>query len=345
MWQDSQDTNEDGVPVRLYQPILYSGRAADTKDPTLSHVGGSPTYFDSDAIETPVCQSCGDTMYLLLQLYNPETERTLHVFGCNRGSCVASLFEPSQFSVGGGGRFVCRHSKPSETRVEQEKNKETMPIESVAESAWTSDEKDDAENDWNVTDDNTKDVEAMLAAMEMEGTKPKVSTKKASHITKSKSQNTALLPSFSCFEIHGLQEPPAVSKNVDMDDDDVGMMGNDDKKIQQMLAKYMEQEEDEYIIAAIQGASSNAGGGPGEQDERLPPEDRALLTFTDRVKRAPRQIVRYAKGGLPLWSVYVCQCCMNFECIMSCSIVNQSHISVQQSIATARTNKKEQQTK
>ena len=308
MWQDNQDTNEDGVPVRLYQPILYSGIAADTKSPTVSHVGGAPSFFEhSDAFETPVCQSCGDTMYLLLQLYNPETERTLHVFGCNRGSCVASLFEASQFSVGGGGRFVCRHFKPLETvsKAEEDKNDETVPTENVLESAWTSSEKDDAENDWDVTDDNTQDVEAMLAAMEMEGgTKVKgVSTKKTFHVAKPKSHNTALSPSFSCFEIHGLQEPPAVRQTDAMDDDDVGMMGNDDKKIQQMLAKYMEEEEDEYIIAAIQGASSNGGGGQGEQDERLPPEDRALLKFTDRVKRAPRQIVRYAKGGVPLWSV------------------------------------------
>ncbi len=304
MWQDDQDTNEDGVPVRLYQPILYSGRAADTNNPTVSHVGGTPAYFDAASnIEMPVCQSCGDTMYLLLQLYTPETERALHVFGCNRGACVASLFETSQFSVGGGGRFVCRHSKPSETVSKEEttRNEETAPSQTVVESAWTNDEKDDAENDWNVTDDNTEDVEAMLAAMEMEGTKAKVSKTKTSHTNKPKSNN--ITSSFSCFEIHGLQEPPEACKNDDMDDDDVGMMGNDDKKIQEMLAKYMEEEEDEYIIAAIQGASSIGGGGPGEQDERLPPEDRALLTFTDRVKRAPRQIVRYAKGGLPLWSV------------------------------------------
>jgi len=319
MWQDGQDTSEDGTPVRLYQPILYSGRAG-AEDPTFSHVGGVPSYFESDDVvntETPQCASCQQEMYLLLQLYNPDMERTLYVFGCNGGSCVASIYEgSSQFSVGGGGRFVCRHSQPCETSESSGDEVEEVDASinpSVTESPWGSDEKGDTENDWDVTDgddDNIDDVEAMVAAMEMEAPKKKTEKTKPARtsIASKKPQESSpnAPPSFSCFEIHGLQEP-AWRKSDDMDDDDVGMMGgiNDDKKIQQMLARYMAEEEDQDIIAAIQGSGGGGGGGGGrgEKDERLPPEDRVMLAFTDRVKRAPRQIVRYAQGGTPLWSV------------------------------------------
>lgn len=40
-----------------------------------------------------------------------------------------------------------------------------------------------------------------------------------------------------------------------------------------------------------------------EEDERLSEEARILLGFQDRLRRAPRQVVRYAPGGKPLWSI------------------------------------------
>jgi pre-rRNA-processing protein TSR4 len=313
MWQDGHDTNEGGVPVRLYQPILYSKRAASA-DAKSSHVGGVPAYFDSDTVvkkETPQCAGCRQEMYLLLQLYNPDTERTLYVFGCNRGSCVASAFEnsnsssTSQFSLGGSGRFVCRHSQPDAESSDEVKDAPAAP---ASESPWGADDNDDADadNDWDMDDDNLDDVEAMVAAMEMKGPGMKAETSKPIHTpaSTSKQSQASSSSSFPCFDIHSLQEP-ASRRSDDMDDDDVGMMGmtTDDKKIQEMLARYMQEEEDEEILAAIQGAGGSGSGRAGEKDERLPAEDRAMLAFTDRVKRSPRQIVRYARGGIPLWSV------------------------------------------
>jgi hypothetical protein len=65
----------------------------------------------------------------------------------------------------------------------------------------------------------------------------------------------------------------------------------------------MEEEDDQEILMALGGGSAGGGGVGREKDERLSAENRALLTFTDRIKRAPRQVVRYAKGGEPMWSV------------------------------------------
>mmetsp|Transcript_9037 Transcript_9037/g.13432 ORF Transcript_9037/g.13432 Transcript_9037/m.13432 type:complete len:413 (-) Transcript_9037:260-1498(-) len=90
------------------------------------------------------------------------------------------------------------------------------------------------------------------------------------------------------------------------DDDDT--KNND--KIQKMISKYIGEEDDEEIIAVLKGGVDNAkkssgggGGGGGEKYERLPPEERAFSIFANRMKRAPYQVVRYAYGGLPLWSI------------------------------------------
>jgi len=85
-----------------------------------------------------------------------------------------------------------------------------------------------------------------------------------------------------------------------MDEDDVGMATGSDAKIQAMLARYMAEEDDEEILSSIRGS---VGGGGTEKDEKMPEDDRAMLTFTDRVKRVPRQVLRCAKDGTPIWSV------------------------------------------
>ena len=97
-----------------------------------------------------------------------------------------------------------------------------------------------------------------------------------------------------------------------------------------MLARYMAEEDDPEILQALKGVSV---GGGGEEDERLSVEDRVLLGFQDRLKRAPRQVVRYARGGIPLWSipaesnqwkVPACQCGAHrsFECQLLPSLLH-----------------------
>ena len=74
-----------------------------------------------------------------------------------------------------------------------------------------------------------------------------------------------------------------------------------------MLPRYLDVEDDEVILSALRGGSiasnnDNSREG-GERYERLPPEERAFLSFTRRLKRAPGQVARYAYGGSPMWSV------------------------------------------
>jgi len=204
-------------------------------------------------------------------------------------------------------------------------------------SDWVVEEEDDTKkstvdnsNEWAVAEDGDDvgavaagtsngamdDLESKLAAMETKTKKlanPK--TQKVSTATDEKKQTPASLSSssshFPCLELYSIQEPPALRRAVDQDD--VGMMGSgggrgtDDRKIQQMLAKYMQEEEDQDLLAVLRGSGVDGGGGKGvgggERDERLSATDRALLTFSDRLKRSPRQVLRYAHGGAPLWSM------------------------------------------
>lgn len=149
-------------------------------------------------------------------------------------------------------------------------------------------------------------LEAKLAAMET-ASKPPVnqpkrqpSSAKSDSGRKGQSRN-----SFPCYLLAAQQETAAI-RPTGTDEDDVGISGTDDK-IQKMLARYMAEEDDEDILAALQnsqsGGASGFGGGRGEKDERLSAADRALLTFTDRLKRSPRQVIRCARGGEPMWSM------------------------------------------
>jgi pre-rRNA-processing protein TSR4 len=175
---------------------------------------------------------------------------------------------------------------------------------------------DDDDDDKGASDEGLEDLEAKLAAMETttaeaattRATKGPVATTNNNKTTATKKGSAPQIASgFPCFELHSLREAPALLRSgLDGDDDDVGIgSGRDDRKIQLMLQKYMAVEEDADILAALRGRAAGVGGGSGsgERDERLSPADRALYTFTDRLKRAPRQVLRYARGGVPLWSV------------------------------------------
>ena len=111
----------------------------------------------------------------------------------------------------------------------------------------------------------------------------------------------------------------------DDDDDQIGVETYEsEEKIQKLLSNYLQEEEDQDILSALGGSGKDSGGngelsgggngssggggggggrGGGEKYERLPPEERAFLAFTDRIRRSPKQVVRYAYRGTPLWSI------------------------------------------
>ena len=204
--------------------------------------------------------------------------------------------------------------------------------DNASENGWGADDWGESSNPCN-EDGTMDDLEAMLTACEMKeentkATKSKGKKNASKTITGNKdgrAQSQVEGPAmgqFARFALDMYDEPyanhrPAAYHESDGDDDDdaIGTAGASDDKIQKMLSRYLKDEEDQDIVQALGGAASSSttsgktgssgggGSGGGEKYERLPPEERAFLAFTDRIKRSPEQVLRYAYGGVPIWSV------------------------------------------
>ena len=190
---------------------------------------------------------------------------------------------------------------------------------------------DDEDNGWGegkctARRDNISigDLENLLNSCEMKSAEkvskplPTISTAAApvqQPQTAASNDNTSCaVPSFECHDLETVYEPMVNRAGVDEeeDDDDDVEIGNVDKsKVDDLLSRYLDTEDDEEILVALKGGCKShscgdiniGGSGGGERYERLPPEERALISFTTRLKRAPGQVARYAYGGVPLWSI------------------------------------------
>jgi hypothetical protein len=319
MWSCGEDFNAEGLRVRLYQPIIYAGRKPESNLLTTSFIGGA----SNQDTKPRQCSACSHPLYLITQLYVPHTsestnegenyDRTFQVFACNRSLCIRSLFtinndSQDKLCFGGNGVITCvRIDSKRENAVMKSNLLQEQPS-SVSTSDWGDggDNKTTADNDWDaeaITGD-MDDLSKKLAHLESGQTKTKQQhvERKNLNFKKDNGPDTSN-DAFPCYELHSLHEAPVVRQ---MDADDVGISGSDDK-IRRMLEKYMNEEDDEEILHALRGSNKIGGGGGagrgGEKDERLSPEDRALFTFTDRLKRCPKQVLRYAYNGVPLWSM------------------------------------------
>ena len=311
MWNSDEDVNDSGDPVDLYLPVQAPPRKTNI-NPQDSHIGGLPCFDDSFV---PCCDLCGDKMFLLAQLrldFSKDMERYLCTFSCVKEECFAEISYDKGFassSKGLKGVVKCIEKRvpiaSSETKIKQ-------PIVGNQKSSWYDDDEgkkdDDDEDDWGMggDDDANIDLESAVAAMEgkLDDGGAIVMTPSKKQVTKAKpmSADEALQNAFGCYLLKK-QPEPASSKSFLEDEDDVGL-SESDEKIRNMLARYMAEEEDEDILAALGGTSLGGGGkNNGEEDERLSEEDRVLRTFQDRQKRASRQVIRYASGARPLWSI------------------------------------------
>ena len=127
----------------------------------------------------------------------------------------------------------------------------------------------------------------------------------------SANRTNGIEPSFEYHDLETVNEPVLRRGcGEDDDEDDVECGTADETKVDEMLARYLNMEDDEEILLALKGGNKSPsrggnefGGSGGERYERLPLEERALLSFSTRLKRAPSQVARYAYGGIPLWSI------------------------------------------
>lgn len=265
------------------------------------------------------CRHCQSRLYQLAKVFDAQGKRYLQVAACNRASCFRSLFpRDDKLHYGGDGVVVCTIQTITEQENPTHIDDDSIPTEwNYVESVTNSETVD--MNEWSLepstlSDSNDMDdLEAKLSALETKSktTTPSLSspTEKvilANQVTERNDATTG----FPVYVLHELAEPPAVPM-VDEDDVGLGKIGNrsDDPKIQAMLEKYLAEEDDETILQALRNSgvktthTSGVHGTTAERDERLSAADRALWTFTDRLKRAPRQVLRYASGGVPIWSM------------------------------------------
>ena len=308
MWNNDDDVNDSGQPVDLYLPVQAPPRKTNIA-PLDSHIGGLP-YFE----DVPCCDLCGDKMFLLSQLkleFSKEMERCLCTFACVKEECFAEIVYDKGFASSSSGLKGVVKCIEKKIVIEGSESKFKQPVVGNKKSSWYDDDDDgkkDDDDDWGMGGDDDVDLETAVAAMEGKlddgGAIVMTPSKKQASKPKPLSADEALQSAFGCYILQKKPEP-ASSKSFLEDEDDVGL-SESDEKIRNMLARYMAEEEDEEILAALGGTSLGGGGGGknnGEEDERLSEEDRVLRTFQDRQKRAPRQVIRYASGGRPLWSI------------------------------------------
>eukprot|EP00536_Pseudo-nitzschia_multiseries_P011215 jgi/Psemu1/28219/gm1.28219_g len=312
MWNSGEDVNECGEPVELYLPVQAPPRKSNTATQD-SHIGGHNCFGESF---TPCCDTCGDKMLLMVQLRLEKKaseageegfERFVCVFSCPREECFGQLeFKNGFSSKGGQGILKCIEKR---VPITSSGNKANAPV-APKKSSWYDDNDDGGsdDDDWGMGGDDDVNLENAVAAMEKkldEGGALVMATKKTDTKTTNKSSSAPTEALQNAFDCHLLkkQSEPRSTKSFLQDEDDVGLSENDEK-IRNMLARYMAEEDDEDILAALGGANGMGGGnGAGEEDERLSEEDRVLRSFQDRQRRASRQVIRYANGGKPLWSI------------------------------------------
>jgi uncharacterized protein YwqG len=294
MWNNNDDYSESGEPLKLYLPKSPPLRL--NTSPLESHIGGQAAEDANE--EIPICAKCNDPMFLFAQLNLTEKRYNtfLCVFGCPKSECFDEVKFEKGFSSGAG-VMSCKRRVTPIIRTE----KIIKPV-APTKSSWYDDNGDDADNDWGLGTSNEETnisiLENAVAAMEANWDESTISISSKPKPSKPKTESSS--NSFDCYTLNQQNEPHATRQQVE--EDDVGLSASDDK-IRNMLARYMAEEEDEDILAALRGNNVGGGSGGGEEDERLSDEDRILLGFQDRLRRAPRQVIRYAKGGIPLWSI------------------------------------------
>jgi hypothetical protein len=257
-------------------------------------------------------------MFMLAQLrlqFTSEIERYLCVFSCPKEECFGQISFDKGFASSAAGVKGVVKCIEKRVPIASSETKAKVPIATPNnKSSWYDDNDNDSKNDddddddWGMRDDDENaNLENAVAAMERKlddgGAIVMTPSKKSSGKPKQAlSSDEALRDAYGCYFLTKLNEP-ASSKSFLEDEDDVGL-SESDEKIRNMLARYMAEEEDEEILAALGGTSLGSGGGNnGEEDERLSEEDRVFRSFQDRQKRAPRQVIRRASGGKPLWSI------------------------------------------
>ena len=290
-------------------PIDPSSEQA--RDPYVCKIGGVPAWLGDEAPGPArgglLCSACGAPLFLVAQLYAPvDGPRALHIFGCNRQVCASSS---------------------STWRVFRSQISSTAPSLPPPPPAPSCPDADDDGGSWSLDVDETAldaQIEILLRARDVQPPVPPpplaVATDGGAAGRATDPVRCAVnregppaTPCFPSFHVDVFPQPTAADGREDDDDDDEEAGGESDAHIRAKLEDYLEREENAELRALLRDSSRatdceaaavpHGDGDVPDSYEQLPAPMRAMLRFQRAMQRCPRQVVRYAYGGEPLWSV------------------------------------------
>ena len=300
-----------------------------------SQIGGNPTFYEAsvsfDAIEVqPLCSICGDPMQFIVQVYAPtDVDRTLYFYGCPKGKCSGTsagwkVYRMQSLSTSSSS------SSSTSLPLGVTPTKQPQPVNGPT-IDWSSFCEDHAnKDDVDLDDDLVALLESRDNALLSSGSSslPKLSSamngggkNKKKHSKNTSKSNDDIKTGKSRKDYgYGMTilqtEEPWESCTVNCDND---------VEMQRRLATYLEDEEDESIKTIIKNYQSSSsstksrsplkitddeddedirddepeafGRMVGREDDRSKAEE----IFFSRVSLQPKQVLRYAFGGVPLW--------------------------------------------
>jgi len=288
MWANASN----GGSIRLFEPVR-TGHKPRIDDNQASFIGG---YNENHHF---VCGLCSKPQLLLAQLFlnrkdgYVDSSQTLRIFACNSGQCYKTLLQERNFAD-------CSEVCTSTREVFDDSQEYTAEFQNTVDDGWdVSTQRNDTE-DWDTTDSTAmQSLDEKLQKAETLKDQQRLRTQaRSAHRSERKTTED---PYFAPLALHVLKETVAPRQHRE-EKDDVGLTGSD-AKILAMIARYRELEDDPDILSALNESRGNQEPDIMENEEELSIEDRCFFEFTDRLKRSPRQVIRLAYGGKPLWSM------------------------------------------
>ena len=292
-------------------PIDPSSEQA--RDPYVCKIGGAPAWLGDEAPGPAsgdlLCSACGAPLFLVAQLYAPvDGPRALYIFGCNRQACasVSSTWRVFRSQIASSAPSLPPPPPPAPSRGDA----------------------DDDDGSWSLDADESAldaQIENLLRARDAQPPVPPPPPEAATDsggaagpatdparcaVNREGPPATRCFPS---FHVDVFAQPAPADGRDDDDDEDDEAGGESDAHIHAKLEDYLEREDNAELRALLRGSSRatdceaaavpHGDGDVPDSYEQLPAPMRAMLRFQRAVQGCPRQVVRYAYGGEPLWSV------------------------------------------
>ncbi|XP_041852999.1 programmed cell death protein 2-like [Melanotaenia boesemani] len=244
-------------------------------------VGGQPDWLPVISRHFPRCRRCGATLAHVVQVYCPlegsPFHRNLHLFACLRAEC--------------SGQSECwtilrSQSADVEVAAAQTRTRRTPPQEAAPSTTdWC-----DGADDWGMEGEESGDARGGLEQ-----------TSKVLHAEKNPQMSvTDISSQFQVLSLAQLKDIPVFRPFFISVVEESDLRGEDGylEHAQELLRDYEKREG----VAVGQLEESRAGGGEEKYEKTRPKHgDAAFCRFMKTISLCPEQILRYCRGGKPLF--------------------------------------------